>query len=408
MSIKELMNAINAKREEARELLDKDDLEGAKAAKAELEELNDKLAVMQELEKEGEETMRDMTPGVPKAADPVHEFAEAARHGFKNTRTVSTGNEGTGADGGYTVPEDIQTKINKYKEAHFSLASLVDSENVTTKSGRRTFQKKSQHTGFNKVNEGASIGAKAVPQFEVLEYNIDKYAGYLPVTNELLADSDANITNTMVEWLGEEEVATDNTQIIAKVTPSDASDIVAVADIDDIKDVINVTLGQAYASGVKIITNDDGLNWLDKLKKTVEMVTDEESPVTTTVTTNEYLLKPNADQTSPIKNTLSVGTKNVPVVVVPNSVWASREGTGADAGKTFYPLVIGDLKEFIKIFDRQQLSIATSTQAVVGSGDNVVNAFEMDMTLFRGILRKDYVVKDSDAAVFCEVEISGN
>ena len=28
-------------------------------------------------------------------------------------------NEGTQADGGYTVPNDIQTRINKYKEAKF-------------------------------------------------------------------------------------------------------------------------------------------------------------------------------------------------------------------------------------------------------------------------------------------------
>lgn len=405
MSIKELMNAINAKKAEAKALIEKDDLEGAKNAKKELDELTAKLSIMESIEEEKEEAMKDATLTAPQAADPVHEFAEAARHGFRNTRTVSTGNEGTGADGGYTVPQDIQTRINKYKEARFSLSDLVDHENVTTMSGRRTYQKKAQHTGFSAVNEGASIGAKAVPQFEVLNYAVKKYAGYLPVTNELLADSDANITNVMVEWLGEEDIATDNAQIIAKVTPSDASDIVAITGIDDIKPIINVTLGQAYAGNVKIVTNDDGLNWLDTLKKTSEMVTDEESPVTTTVTTNEYLLKPNLDQTSPIKYTLAVGARNIPVVVVPNNVWASREGTGGDAGKVFYPFVIGDLKEFLKIFDRQRLSIATSTEAVVGSGDNVVNAFEMDMTLFRGITRKDYVVKDADAVVFGEVEV---
>lgn len=27
--------------------------------------------------------------------------------------------EGSKADGGYTVPEDIQTRINKYKESKF-------------------------------------------------------------------------------------------------------------------------------------------------------------------------------------------------------------------------------------------------------------------------------------------------
>ena len=61
------------------------------------------------------------------------------------------------------------------------------------------------------------------------------------------------------------------------------------------------------------------------------------------------------------------------------------------------PFVIGDLKEGVKLFDRQQLSIATSTQATVGTGENVINAFEMDMTLFRGITRFDVKIKDADA-----------
>ena len=123
---------------------------------------------------------------------------------------------------------------------------------------------------------------------------------------------------------------------------------------------------------------------------------------------NEYLLKPAQDQTLGMKYTLSVGARQVPVVVVPNSVFASRAGTGDDSGKTFYPFVIGDLKEYCKIFDRQQLSIATSTQAVVGTGDNVINAFEQDMTLLRGIIRFVAVVVDADAIVFGEMAISGN
>lgn len=393
MNIKELMNAINAKREEARELLDKDDLEGAKAAKAELEELNDKLAVMQELEKEGEETMRDMTPVVPQAADPVHEFAQAARMGFRNTRTVTQNDEtgNSGADGGYTVPQDILTQINRYKEARFSLEDLVSKENVSTLSGRRVYQTRAQHTGFSSVAEAGTIGAKSGPQFTPVNYTVVKYAGYLPVTNELLADSDANITAVLTEWLAEEDIATRNAQIIAKIKTKTAT---AITGIDDIKTALNVTLGQAFANTAVIVTNDDGFNYLDQLKK--------ESG------SNEYLLKPAQDQTLGMKYTLSVGARQVPVVVVPNSVFASRAGTGDDSGKTFYPFVIGDLKEYCKIFDRQQLSIATSTQAVVGTGDNVINAFEQDMTLLRGIIRFVAVVVDADAIVFGEMAISGN
>ena len=65
-----------------------------------------------------------------------------------------------------------------------------------------------------------------------LTYEIKKYAGYLPVTNELLDDSDAAIANLVVEWLGDEEVATENAQILAKVNEKEAT---AMTGIDDIK-----------------------------------------------------------------------------------------------------------------------------------------------------------------------------
>ena len=389
MTIKELMDAINAKKAEAKNLLKNDDIDGAKAAKAELDDLNNKLSIMQELEEEGEEKMRDAKP-TTQIYDAVHEFADAARHGFRNTRTVTQNDEtgNGGADGGYTVPQDILTRINHYKEARFSLENLVSKENVSTLSGRRVYQTRAQHTGFSSVAEAGTIGAKSGPQFTPVNYTVVKYAGYLPVTNELLADSDANITQVLTEWLAEEDIATRNAQIIAKIKTKTAT---AIEGIDDIKTALNVTLGQAFAGSSVIVTNDDGFNYLDLLKK--------ESG------SNEYLLKPMQDQTNPMKYTLAVGARVVPVVVVPNVIFGSRAGTGNDAGKTFIPFVIGDLKEYCRIFDRQQLSIATSTQAVVGSGENVINAFEQDMTLLRGITRFAAVVVDADAIVFGELEV---
>lgn len=74
---------------------------------------------------------------------------------------------------------------------------------------RRTFKTRSQQTGFSKVSEGGKILKKDGPQFSVLnyaisKYAISKYAGFLPVTNELLEDSDENITRVLTEWIGDE------------------------------------------------------------------------------------------------------------------------------------------------------------------------------------------------------------
>lgn len=376
MTIKELMNAVNAKREEVKSLLDADKLEEAKAAKEELVQLTDKLSIAQSVEAEEEDAMRDTAKPVEAKRDAIHDFAEAARHRF-----VNMNNETTPADGGYTVPEDIQTRINKFREARFGLQSLVDTEPVSTMSGRRTYQTRAQHTGFTQVAEGGKISAKNGPQFTPISYNIKKYAGYLPVTNELLADSDANISNTLIEWLGEEDVATRNAIILAKVAQKTATPMTG---LDDVKKAINVTLGQAFAATSAIVTNDDGFNWLDTLK--------------TSANSNEYLLKPAQDQTNPIKYYLAVGARQVPVIVVPNAILASPDNA-SDNTKIDVPLIIGDLKEYCKIFDRALLSIMTSNVAAVGSGASAINAFEEDLTIFRGIERLDCVVKDASAIV---------
>ena len=58
-------------------------------------------------------------------------------------------------------------------------------------------------------------------------------------------------------------------------------------------------------------------------------------------------------------------------------------------------MICGDLKEGVKVFDRQELSIlASNTASVTG-----FNAYELDMTLFRGILRMDVRTKDTKAFV---------
>lgn len=90
---------------------------------------------------------------------------------------------------------------------------------------------------------GGKIENVAGPTFEVIEYTIKKYAGWMPVTSELLADSDANITNTLIEWLGEEDIATRNRLILALMQNGSASEF---ANLDGIKKAINVTLGSAF------------------------------------------------------------------------------------------------------------------------------------------------------------------
>ena len=59
------------------------------------------------------------------------------------------------------------------------------------------------------------------------------------------------------------------------------------------------------------------------------------------------------------------------------------------------PFIIGNLYDYAKKFERQQVSIMASNVATIGT----FNAFSKNMTILRAIVRDDYKVKDKDSIV---------
>ena len=210
----ELLESINDKKAEVKNLVAENKLDEAKKAKDELKEMQDKFDLLKDLDDgKTEEAKAKAGNKVLKPADKngvVKEFANAARRRFKAQNSM---NEGTPSEGGYTVPEDIETRINERRTAKFSMIDLVSVKPVKTNKGSETYKKRANQTGFQKVGEGGKIGAKTTPQFERVSYEIDKYGGYFPVTNELLEDSDDEIATTLINWIGDDSRVTRNTII---------------------------------------------------------------------------------------------------------------------------------------------------------------------------------------------------
>lgn len=297
-----------------------------------------------------------------KEVDEVANFAKAVRTFIKKGLV-----EGVGEDGGYTVPEDVVTKVEHYKDVDYSLESDIDVVPVTTNKGSRTFQKKGEVDTFVDIDENGAIANEIeAPKFERLPYAIQDRAGFMPVSNDLVEDSDANIMNIMSEWLAKAEVATTNAKVLALVATKAQTDLV---DINGIKKALNVTLGQAYKGGAKIYTNDDGLNYLDTLEDK----------------NGRPLL--NADPTDSARMTLRCGTTVLPIKVLPNKVFASQG--------TKVPFIVGNLFDFARKYTRKHMSIKASDVATIGS----FNAFAQNMTVLRAIVRDDYRVKDADSIV---------
>lgn len=358
--MREIKTQIEVLNEEATKLFEAKDLEGAENKIAEIDNLEREYKVAEKLFKNEKEEVSDEVINKVKSNNKIKNFADNIRK-IRNSM-----NEGTGTDGGYTVPEDVSTDIEHLREAKFSLEQLVNVETVSTMSGKRTYKKRSSQTGFTKVGEGAAIGVKATPQYDRISYAIDKYAGILPVTNELFEDSDANIYNELTSWIADESRVTRNKLILEQIKTNTETELKG---LDDIKKVLNVTLGQAFKATSVIVTNDDGLQYLDTLKDS----------------DGKYLLaKSPAD---PMLTVLSAGATTVPVRVIPNADLATTTNK--------IPFIIGDLKEGIKLFDRKKINIITSNTAAAGE----LNAFEEDLTLFRAIEREDVVVRDKEAFV---------
>ena len=242
--MRELLGKIEAKQKEARSYMDGENKDVTKAT-ALLDEC-DSLKAEYEAEKRLFEAEKaEVEPEVEKKVeekkqtDSVKAFAEAARNGFQKDMS-----EGSNTDGGYTVPEDIVTQIEKYRDAKGSLRQFVRVVPVKTKSGARTFKKRETVTGFSKVLENGKFAKKATPQFERLAYNIDKFGGYFVMSEEVMEDSDANLVNEVVELIGDEARVTDNVEILSAIKAVKTSPV-NFEDLDGIKEALNVTLGQA-------------------------------------------------------------------------------------------------------------------------------------------------------------------
>ena len=428
----ELLNAISEKKTEIKNLVDADKLEEAKEAKEELKKMQEKFDLLKDMEEDDQPANKVVTAKPVPAAEPedaTHEFANAVRN-LHITNMIQEGGE-SGADGGYTVPEDVQTKINQYKESHKSLRTLVTVENVKTNKGSRVYQTKTTLTGFAEIDENGLIQAMEEPKFEQIGYNIKDYAGYLPVSNDLLNDSDANIEAVIVDWVGRESLVTDTKKILGLIAAKDATELNGV---NGIKHEINVTLGSAYRAAARIVTNDDGLDYLDTLE-------DRDG--------RPYL---NPDPTADNAIKLRVGATSIPVEVFPNAdmpseniyaltsdvaltegkIYYTRTGSGtsespyvytavaaddldvSDIG-TYYevtkvriPFTLGDLKEAFHIYDRQQTNLFASREAAVSdaSGKVIYNAFAQRGRLYRADMRADYKTIDAGAFVNGYIEVS--
>ena len=95
------------------------------------------------------------------------------------------GGDPAGSDGGFLVPEEFNRQIITLAKEYVDLSTLVTVEHVNSQTGWRAVET-SGATALAQVSEMGKITASAQPKFEKVAYNCKKYAGKLPISNELL------------------------------------------------------------------------------------------------------------------------------------------------------------------------------------------------------------------------------
>jgi HK97 family phage major capsid protein len=385
--LRELLQALETEKAKVRSLLAEDKVLEAEKAMEEVRSLQKQVALQQELEALEETDLRDATP-VNRANQTVAQLEEEYKRiflkGLRRQRITADdhsiieeyknvmheGGVTTDPDGdtGIIVPEDVQTRINKLMRTLNDLSRHIRIEKVNTLSGSRVLEKDEDMVPFAVVDEYGEIEEIDNPKFTPVSYQLIKRAGFLPLTNELLKDTDQNILSYVTNWIAKKHVVTKNSLIIAVLNSLNKK---GLTDIKAIKKVLNVDLDPAISLSSTIITNQDGFQWLDEQEDG----------------NNRPLLQD--DITQPGKKLF----KGRPIVVVANRTLPSTGTTTVKA-----PFIVGNFKELMVLFTRGVYELASTN---IG-GD----AWRRDSTELRTITRDDCVKWDTESAVFGQLTIS--
>jgi len=368
------------------------DLEARQAA---LTDMNKRMAAMQlayqTATQDAQERLQPAGEAAPsrELTDMLHsrEYARAFAYAMQNniSRKNGYGNEKvkilydaltegggtpTGSDGGFLVPEDLDTTIREQRRMLDPLSGLFNTETVTAPTGWRVMDE-APAAGMTLVNEMANIPQDSQPKFTKVSYTLNKYGLIVPASNELLSDNMSNLFAYIGKWFARKEVITENSLLLTSLKKLTAADLGSDG-LDGLKKVLNVLLDPALSAGAVIICNQSGFDYLDQLKDT----------------TGRGLLQPDPTNATQYR----ILGRNVKPV-------SNKVMTNVKAGdKTTADIYIGDAKEYATLFTGHGFEVASTD---VGG-----NAFATDSTEIRGIVRMGVSEFDKEAMARRSVSVS--
>lgn len=297
-------------------------------------------------------------------------------------RQMNVISENIDEDGGYAVPVDMQTQINRRLQDTTDLYNLVDYEKVLTRSGSRIYEKRSAKKAMQPLAESTNIpSAGDSPQLEKFSWKLKDLADFMSIPNDLLKFADSSLEEWIINWFVDKVRITRNIEILygqggddhaTGIFTTDKYPKISLAknpELKDFKKIKNVNLKNYFKPTARWIVNQDGFNYLDSLE-------DKNG--------NPFL------QSDPKQPTqfLFLG---LPILELPNEVLKTT--------KDSIPMLLGDSKQAYKYVSDGAYELATTN---IGAG-----AFETNTTKARIIMRMDGNVKDSEALLIIQIPVAG-
>lgn len=281
----EILRALNQKRKALMDMLTANNLEEAKKLGEEVETLTRQLD-----EAEEEKPTASLKPINGGIAMDKKEKLSAIRRAVNNfihkgwkaldeadrtmirpvNATDTPGQvESVEARGGVLVPVEVADFVDRIDTGVYRLRTRVANYPANTKSG--VIPKIANPTAglvqfFDEFPSGGI--ARGQVEFGSVKYNVGDYGLIVPVSNDLMADANADVYGVIAEQFARAQVITENAMILAAMDAATAGEEVEMTSWKDLNTALN---GVAPVGGVDkvIITNVTGYSYLDNLTDTV-------------------------------------------------------------------------------------------------------------------------------------------
>lgn len=210
---------------------------------------------------EKEKEKRDMPQPVGKT--PKKEYRDAINEFLHSKGEVRAGV--TSTDVGALIPEEIIYNPEAAIDTVTDLSTLVTKTAVTTKKGTYPILKRASAT-LPTVAELAANPDLGKPEFTDVDWEVETYRGYIPVSQESIADAQVDLVALVANWVNQVKVNTSNAKIAAILSSFTAKTAAPATLVDDLKTIKNTGFDPAY--NLSWVVTKSAYNALDLLKDT--------------------------------------------------------------------------------------------------------------------------------------------